>query len=492
MYRVELINITKSFGGIAALKNVNLKIRAGEIHALIGENGAGKSTLMKILSGAYTRDGGNILIDGDEVIIRNTHDSKKQGIGIIYQEFSLVPDLSVAENIFLSQLGKDGSWMKWRSLKKKAESLINSIGFSIDPSLKVGKLSIAYQQIVEITKALSEKVKILILDEPSAVLGPHEILKLFDTLIRLKKEGVAIIYITHHLSEIFRIADRVCVLKDGISGESLNVSVTDKDDLIQRMLGRSLETMYPRRQETNGDEIMNVKYIFIKEKLKNISFSLRSGEILGIAGLVGSGRTEILRALFGADRTKKNIYFKGKQIGIGSPHEAVKRGIGMVPEDRKQQGVIPDLSIRENISLSGFRNSTDRLGFIKRRKEQKNTQELIKKLMIKATSENMKVSGLSGGNQQKVSLAKWINRQCDVMLIDEPTRGIDIGAKVEIYRLINEIANQGVAVIVVSSETAELMGICDRIMVLRKGEIQGELKRQEFSEEKILRLSIGA
>ena len=492
MYRVELINITKSFGGIAALKNVNLKIRAGEIHALIGENGAGKSTLMKILSGAYTRDGGNILIDGDEVIIRNTHDSKKQGIGIIYQEFSLVPDLSVAENIFLSQLGKDGSWMKWRSLKKKAESLINSIGFSIDPSLKVGKLSIAYQQIVEITKALSEKVKILILDEPSAVLGPHEILKLFDTLIRLKKEGVAIIYITHHLSEIFRIADRVCVLKDGISGESLNVSVTDKDDLIQRMLGRSLETMYPRRQETNGDEIMNVKYIFIKEKLKNISFSLRSGEILGIAGLVGSGRTEILRALFGADRTKKNIYFKGKQIGIGSPHEAVKRGIGMVPEDRKQQGVIPDLSIRENISLSGFRNSTDPLGFIKRRKEQKNTQELIKKLMIKATSENMKVSGLSGGNQQKVSLEKWINRQCDVMLIDEPTRGIDIGAKVEIYRLINEIANQGVAVIVVSSETAELMGICDRIMVLRKGEIQGELKRQEFSEEKILRLSIGA
>lgn len=492
MYRVELINITKSFGGIAALKNVNLKIRAGEIHALVGENGAGKSTLMKILSGAYTRDGGKILIDGVEVIVRNTHDSKKQGIGIIYQEFSLVPDLSVAENIFLSHLGKAGAWMKWRSMKKEAESLINSIGFSIDPSLKVGKLSIAYQQIVEITKALSEKVKILILDEPSAVLGPHEILKLFDMLLRLKKEGVAIIYITHHLSEIFKIADRVCVLKDGISSESLNVSETDKDDLIQRMLGRSLETMYPRRQEANGDEIMNVKYISLKDKLKNISFSLRSGEILGITGLVGSGRTETLRALFGADKTKKNIYFKGKQIGIESPHEAVKRGIGMVPEDRKRQGVIPGLSIRENISLSGFKNSTDPLGFIKRRKEQKNTLELIKKLMIKATSENMKVSTLSGGNQQKVSLAKWINRECEVMLIDEPTRGIDVGAKVEIYHLINEIANQGIAVIVVSSETAELMGICDRIMVMRKGEIQGELSRQEFSEEKILRLSIGA
>jgi len=492
-YRVELKNISKSFGGIAALKDVTFKVRSGEIHALVGENGAGKSTLMKILSGAYSKDSGKIFIDKGEVQIRNTHDSKKLGIGIIYQEFSLVPDLSVAENIFLSKMGTYGLWMKWGKMKKESSNLIKSIGFDINPALRVDRLSIAHQQIVEIAKALSEKVNILILDEPSAVLGTYEIQKLFDTLYRLKQEGVAIIYISHHLDEIFQIADRVSVLKDGISSDSRSVSNTDKESIIQLMLGRSLATMFPERKSVIGEEILKAENIRLADKVTDTTLTVKTGEILGITGLVGSGRTETVRALFGAESIMEGqLFLYGKRIHIDSPRKAVGEGIAMVPEDRKKHGVILPLSIRQNITLANFSKTTNKLGFIKERLERQNTLELIKKLSIKATSENMEVGALSGGNQQKVSLAKWVNRDCNVLIIDEPTRGIDVGAKVEIYQLINEIATRGVAIIVVSSETAELMGICDRILVMRKGRIVGNLEKQDFSEEAILRLSIGA
>ena len=491
--RVELRNISKSFGGISALKNVTFKVMPGEIHALVGENGAGKSTLMKILSGAYTKDNGQIFIDEIEVNIKNTHDSKKLGIGIIYQEFSLVPELSVAENVFLNQLGRTGFWMKQGKLQNEAEILINSIGFSINPSTKAGDLSIAQQQIVEISKALSEHVRVLILDEPSAVLGPQEIQKLFDTLDRLKKEGVAIIYISHHLSEIFQVADRVTVLKDGISSESLHVSETDRDSIIRLMLGRSLEAMYPVRNSIIGEEVLRVVDIYQADKVRGVSFGLKAGEIVGIAGLVGSGRTETARAVFAADKREKGkIYLSGKELQIRSPREAVSKGIGMVPEDRKQHGVILSLSIKINISLTDFRGVSYHFGFIKAKKENNNAIELIRKLAIKTENENQEVGYLSGGNQQKVSLAKWLNRNCKVLIIDEPTRGVDVGAKVEIYNLINELSDKGVAIIVISSETAELMGTCDRILVMRKGQIQGELAKNEFSEEDILRMSIGA
>ncbi len=465
----------------------------GEIHALVGENGAGKSTLMKILSGAYQKDSGRIYIDGEEVHIKNTFDSKKLGIGIIYQEFSLVPDLSVAENVFLSQLGGQKFWMKWGRLKREAEALIEGIGFRINPSIKVGRLSIAHQQIIEIVKALSEKVKVLILDEPSAVLGPYEIQKLFDTLNRLKKEGVAIIYISHHLSEIFQIADRVSVLKDGTSSESLTVSKTDKDAIIRLMLGRSLDTMYPKRESAIGKEVMKAEAITPAHKAEEVSLAVRAGEVLGIAGLVGSGRTETVRAIFAADKTKKgDLFLHGKQTHIRSPYHAVRKGIVMVPEDRKQQGVILSLSIKENISLTNFYKITNKLGFIKAKKERDLTKELIGKLSIKAPHGNIEVAKLSGGNQQKVALAKWMNRNSKVLIIDEPTRGVDVGAKVEIYHLINELASLGVAIIVVSSETSELMGICDRMLVMRNGSVQGELEKKDFYEEDILRLSIGA
>ena len=490
MYRVELRNISKKFGGITALKDVTFKVLPGEIHALAGENGAGKSTLVKILSGAHTKDNGQIFIDGKEALIRNTQDSKKYGIGIIYQEFSIVPELSVAENIFLNQLGSD-FWMRWKKMKIKAEELINSIGFSINPSLRAGDLSIAHQQIVEIAKALSEQVKVLILDEPSAVLGPRDVQKLFDTLIKLKQDGVAIIYISHHLSEIFQIADRITVLKDGSTAGSFPANETDRESVIKMMLGRSLDAMYPIHDTSAGEEVLRIEEVSSGGKVNDVSFTLKAGEILGIGGLVGSGRTETARAVFGADELNKGkIFLDGRELRHRSPGKSVKAGIGMVPEDRKQHGIIQSLTITENISLTNYKSVSGFFGFIKTKKEKKNTAELIRKLSIKAENESQETISLSGGNQQKVALAKWLNRDCRVLIIDEPTRGIDIGAKVEIYNLIFELSKKGVALIVISSETQELTGICDRILVMRKGKIRSELTKKEFSEEEILRLSI--
>lgn len=491
--RVELRNIAKSFGGVAALKDVTFKVLPGEIHALMGENGAGKSTLMKILSGVHQKDKGQIFIDGEEAHIKNTFDSKKLGIGIIYQEFSLVPDLSVAENIFLNRLGENGLWLKRKKLNQEAAKLIESIGFTIDPAVKVNSLSIAQQQVVEIAKALSENIKVLILDEPSAVLGPTEVLKLFDTLFKLKKDGVAIIYISHHLSEIFKIADRVTVIKDGTSSETLKVANTDKDTIIKMMLGRTLNAMFPPRETAIGKEVLRVEDIGIAQKVKGVSLQVKEGEVLGIAGLVGSGRTETVRAIFAADkRSAGTVFIDEKKMDFGSPVDAVKHGLGMVPEDRKLQGVILSLPVKENISLTNLKGISNKLGFISAAKETDNADSLIKKLAIKAQNGNLATGKLSGGNQQKVVLAKWVNTNCKVMIIDEPTRGVDVGAKVEIYKLINDLSAQGVATIVISSETAELMGICDRILVMREGQIQGALNKIEFTEENILRLSIGA
>ena len=492
MYRVELINISKSFGGVAALKNVTLRILPGEIHSLVGENGAGKSTLMKILSGAYVKDSGRILINGSEVQIKNTNQSKRLGIGIIYQEFSLVPELTVAENIFLNNLGNTGSWVKWRKINRDAENIINRIGFSLNPSLKVSDISIAQQQIVEIAKALSRNISVLILDEPSAVLGPQEVQKLFDTLKRLRNKGVAVIYISHHLSEVFQLADRITVLKDGSSTESLPVSETDRDSVIRLMLGRSIDTMYPERLAVIGGEMLRVEDMHKGEKVKGISLCVKTGEILGLAGLVGSGRSETMRAVFSADRPGKGrILVSGKEVKFRSTWDAVKSGIGMVPEDRKQQGLVLSLTLKENLSMTNFHTITGHFGFIKGKTEKSNVLEMIDRLDIRCENENTEVAQLSGGNQQKVVLAKWLNSGCRVLIIDEPTRGVDIGAKVEIYKIINDLSVKGMAVIVISSETAELMGICDRIIVFRKGKTEGEMGRGEFSDEEILRLSLG-
>jgi ribose transport system ATP-binding protein len=490
--RVDLININKSFGGITALKNVTFRVLPGEIHALVGENGAGKSTLMKILAGACLKDSGQIFIDGQEVQIKNTHDSKKLGIGIIYQEFSLVPDLSVAENVFLTGMGSSGFWMKWKDINKRADELIQRFGFKINPSLKVGELSVAQKQIVEIAKALSENVKVLILDEPSAVLGPAEIRKLTDTLLRLKREGVSIIYISHHLDEVFLIADRITVLKDGNPSGTLTTEETDKDSIIRLMLGRSPDKIFPRHELSVKEEVLKVVNLCLEEKVRNVSFTINAGEIVGLAGLVGSGRSETARAIFGAERKRKGeIYLSGKKLHLNSPGMAVRNGIAMVPEDRKQCGIILSLSVKENISLTNYKQFSGLFQFIRGKKEKENSREMISRLNIKTSDLNQETGKLSGGNQQKVALAKWLHRNNTIILIDEPTRGIDVGAKVEIYNLITELTAKGLAILVISSETSELMGICDRIIVMRDGRIEGTLTKKEFSEENILRLSLG-
>lgn len=489
--KVELQDISKSFGGISALKQVTFRVKPGEIHALMGENGAGKSTLMKILSGAYQKDSGTIRIDGNEVQIRNTHDSKDLGIGIIYQEFSLVPELTVAENIFLSQLNSYGFWVNWDKMRKDADALIRSIGFEIKASAKVSRLSVAQQQIVEIAKALAREVSVLILDEPSAVLGYHEITKLFRTLEELKKKGVAIIYISHRLEEIFQIADRVTVLRNGASSESLDVADTTKDEIIKMMLGRSLNAMFPPHESKIGQELLKVDNVTIAGKVRGVSFSVHAGEIVGIAGLVGSGRTETLQAVFSSrKRQGGRLFLAQKEIRPSSPRQAVRAGIGMVPEDRKSEGLIVTLPIRDNISLTNLKRISGRTGFISRGKEIRRTGELMQTLKVKASDGGMPANKLSGGNQQKVVMAKWLNVDCSVMLIDEPTRGVDVGAKVEIYNEIYRMADKGIGVVVVSSDTAELLGIADRILVMHEGSITGELARSEFSEENVLRLAI--
>ncbi len=493
-YRLEMSGISKSFGVVSVLENVNLKIKHGEIHALLGENGAGKSTLMKILSGVHQKDTGKVLLNGEEINPKNTHDGQELGINVVYQELSLVNDLSVAENIYLHKLGANKFWMNWKKITHDAQELINSLGFDIDASAIVRDLSIVQKQVVEIAKAISEDTKILVLDEPTTVFDPTDTQKLFDNLFKLKERGISIIYISHHLEEIFKIADTVTVLKDGVDTGSLPVSETDTDGVIRLMIGRELKDLYPIRDVVVGNTpIFEVKNLTAKDTLVyDVSFSVKPGEVLGIAGLGGSGRTETAKLIFGAHKKKSgSIFLNGEEIKTKSPVDAVGHEIGLVSENRKEEGVFLPLSIRKNISVTNFDPISTKLGFIKTDKEHSNVLGLMKKLNIKAPDSEVDVKNLSGGNQQKVALAKWLSIDSKVIIIDEPTRGVDVGAKVEIYSLINEVAKKGVAVIVISSDMPEIMGIADRILVMHEGTIYGELPKEKFSEENILRYSIG-
>ena len=493
-YRVEMTGISKSFGVVSVLENVNFKVKHGEIHALIGENGAGKSTLVKILSGVHQKDNGSVKLNGIEINPKNTHDGQVLGISVVYQELSLVNDLSVAENIYLHKLGASKFWMNWKKITNDAQELINSLGFVIDAKAMVRDLSIVQKQVVEIAKALSEDTKVLILDEPTTVFDPKDTQKLFDNLLRLKKEGISIVYISHHLEEIFKIADSVTVLKDGVDTGSMQVSDTDTDGIIKLMIGRELKDLYPKRNITIGKNILfDVNNLSASNNLvHDVSFSVKPGEVLGIAGLGGSGRTETAKLIFGADSKKSGtLTMNGQQIKTNSPVDAVKFGIGLVSEDRKEEGVFLPLSIRKNISITNFKSISNKLGFIKNDKEIENVFSLIQKLNIKTPNDQVDVKNLSGGNQQKVALAKWLSIDSKVIIIDEPTRGVDVGAKVEIYNLINEVAKKGVGVIVISSDMPEIMGISDRILVMHSGTIFGELEKEKFSEENILRYSIG-
>lgn len=489
-----MTGISKSFGVVSVLKDVNLKVKPGEIHALLGENGAGKSTLIKILSGVHSKDSGKVKLDGQEINPKNTHDGQILGISVVYQELSLVNDLSVAENIYLHKLGANKFWMNWKELTQEAQKLIDSLGFDVDASATVRDLSIVQKQVVEIAKALSEDTKVLVLDEPTTVFDPTDIQKLFKNLYRLRDEGLSIIYISHHLDEIFEIGDTITVLRDGIDTGTVPVAETNVDDVIRMMIGRDLNDLYPiRNVEVGKEPILEVKDLTARDTLvHNVSFSVKPGEVLGVAGLGGSGRTEMAKLIFGADKKKSgSIVLDGKEINTKTPVDAVGFQIGFVSEDRKEEGVFLPLSIRRNISVTNFDSIASKLGFLNIKNEYENVLGLIDKLNIKTHSSEVDVKNLSGGNQQKVALAKWLSIDSKVIIIDEPTRGVDIGAKVEIYNLINEVAAKGVGIVVISSDMPEIMGIADRILVMHEGTFFGELPKEEFSEENILRYAIG-
>lgn len=490
-YAIEVIQVKKSFGGVHALKSINLRIRAGSIHAIIGENGAGKSTLMKILSGIYTKDSGRIMIHGEEKNFTSPIHSKENRIGIIYQELALSPDLTVAENIFLDDLGFGTGMIRWKRLNEKASEILNELGFQIDPRARVGDLSIAYQQMVEIAKSLAKDVNILILDEPSAVLSGKEVAILFTQLRKLKERGVTIIYISHRLEELMIIADEITVIKDGETVTTLDPQSCSEDEIITSMVGRKLESLYPEKNVPGTDVALEVKALATHALLQDINLTLHKGEIVGLAGLVGAGRTEIARCLFGIDKIAGGEVLKnGVPIQINNPSQAMSHGIGLVPESRKEQGAILSRPIRENMTLSNLKAVSWFMGFIRHRQEREVSQMLQQKLAIKLGSVEDPIASLSGGNQQKVVIAKWLNTDCNILILDEPTRGVDVGAKAEIYNIIHQLAERGYAILVISSEMVEVINLCHRTYVMSEGRITKELQHDEISEENIMRYAI--
>lgn len=492
-YRLEMKGICKTFGSAKVLDNVTLRIRPGEVHALVGENGAGKSTLMKILSGAYQKDEGEIYLDGQKLNIRTPSDAKKMGISVIYQEFALAPDLTVAENIYIDQLSERNLLINWSKLREKAKEQLAKLGFdNINPNVKVSELSVAYQQVVEICKCLARDTEVLVLDEPTAVLTFAEIEKLFDIIRTLKENGVSIIYISHRLEEIFRLSDNITVLKDGCLVDTVETKSIEKNELVTMMVGRELSQMFPERHAEIGDVVMRVKNLSVEKQIDNISFEVRAGEVLGFSGLVGAGRTEAMRALFGVDaKSGGQIWLDGKEVNFRHPRQAVKSGLGMLPEDRKKQGLILDKSILINTTLASLSKISNGAGIIAHKKEKDTVLELLQSISTKYNSVNDDIGKLSGGNQQKVSLAKWISADCKCIIFDEPTRGVDVGAKIEIYSIINKLAESGVAVIVISSEMLEVIGVCDRVLVMRGGTIAGEVAKEELSEDRLIKLAMG-
>lgn len=487
-FLLEMRDIVKQYPGVLALDNVSINLKPGEVHCLVGENGAGKSTLMKILSGAVKKDGGEILINGKKTEYDSPFKSRELGISIIYQDFKLVPELSAAANIFLGRESRDFLFLNKNEMNSKAAETISQLGEEIDVKMPVYRLSTAERQIIEIARSIVSNVKILAMDEPTAPLTDKEIKKLFEVIKKLKSADVGIIYISHRLEEIFEIGDRVTVLRDGRLVHSAEIKEVNKNDLIRYMVGRELANEYPRNKAVKGKEILKVENLE-SDKLDDVSFSLKSGEVLGIAGLVGAGRSELVRAIFGADKiTSGRISIDGKEVKIKSPKEAIDAGITLLTEDRNLLGLFMNLSIRENISISSLGNMLKGF-FVDKRKETSAVQKQFELLRIKAPSVETNVEALSGGNRQKVVLARWLETNSGILIFDEPTAGIDVGVKFEIYTLINYLAEEGKGIIVISSELPELMGISDRIIVMCEGRITGMLSHEEANQEKILSLA---
>lgn len=490
-YLLEMRNITKDFPGVRALDNVSFTLAPGEVHALAGENGAGKSTLIKILAGAERMTSGEIFLGGNRVDITGPLHAKKLGISVIYQEFDLIPFLSVAENILLGREPRKGAFIDWPALYAQAGEALRRLGIDLDLRAVVNDLSVAQKQMTEIAKAVSTDARIIVMDEPSATLTLREQAHLFDLVRTLKKQGVAVIYISHRLEELFEIADRVTVLRDGRWIMTAPVREVTREQLVKHMVGRELTGDYPRRTRPPGKEILSVRGLSRRGVVHDVSFSLHEGEVLGITGLVGSGRTEIARAIFGADPADAGeIRLAGERLRIRDPRAAIRAGISLATEDRKEQGLVLIMSVRENVTLANLRALAKR-GFVNRRRENAEASRLVQSLAIKTAGLEQKVQNLSGGNQQKVVLAKWLFTNSKVVIFDEPTRGIDVGAKQEIYRLMNDLAEQGVGIIMISSELPEVLGMSDRILVIHEGRVRAELTRDEATQEKIMSYATG-
>ena len=487
---LDMSGIHKRFPGVHALRGIDLQLKQGEVLALVGENGAGKSTLIKTLGGAQRPDEGSIVIDGTPVEIHSPHDSQEAGIGIIYQEFNLVPHLSVRENIFLGREIHRRGVINRAAEQDRAQELLAKIGVDIDPETPCGELSTAEQQIVEIAKALATEVRILVMDEPSAALTPQEVAGLFRIVRDLQSHGIAIIYISHRLDEIFEIADRVMVLRDGQHIGTRPISEIDRNTMIEMMVGRSVENEFPKEHQELGATRLEVKNL-LAHKVNDVSFSVRAGEVLGFTGLVGAGRTETMRLVFGADkRNSGSIHLDGKEIDIRSPGDAIKARICLLTEDRKHQGLVLMHSVRENFGLPNL-TEFSRMGVIDHASERTAFQKYVETIGIKISDMEQIAGNLSGGNQQKVVIAKWLQHNCEIIIFDEPTRGIDVGAKYEIYMLMNQLAAAGKAIIMISSELPEVIGMSDRIIVMRNGEISGEVTDvSNTTREELLDLAI--
>ncbi|MDX9934967.1 MAG: sugar ABC transporter ATP-binding protein [Sphaerochaetaceae bacterium] len=491
---LEVKDIRKEFPGVLALDAVDLSIEPGEVRALVGENGAGKSTLIKILTGVYQPDNGTITYKGEKRTIANPLEGQKLGISVVHQELNLIEHLTIYENLFLGRpLMKKvagANLIDWKRIKKESTALLDRLNVRLDINAKIHDLSVAQKQLVEIAKALSFNCEVMVMDEPSATLTDKELEVLFTVIKDLKAAGVAIIYISHRLEEIFNIADSVTVLRDGKHIVTLPIHETNRTKLIEYMVGRELGAEYPNWKRNPEEPVLEVDHLE-SAKIKDVSFSVRKGEIFGIAGLVGAGRTELARAIMGIDKLKSGtITYRGKPSNFKDVSQAVKKGFGLVPEERKSQGLVLQMTVRENISLANIK-TVEKGMFITKKLDRDTSKKYIKLLRDETPHHDQLIKNLSGGNQQKVVLAKWLNADASILIFDEPTRGIDVGAKVEIYNLLVELIKAGKSIIMISSEMPELLGMCDRIAVMHEGKLMGILSKEEATQEKILHLAAG-
>ena len=490
MSLLDMKQIIKSFNGVEVLHGIDFSLRAGTVHALMGENGAGKSTLMKVLAGVHKCDDGEIWLKGKKTEIQSPRHAQELGIAMIHQELSPVPEMTVAENIFLGREPRKGLFVDYKKMYADTEKLLGEMKVRVSPRAKIGRLKVADQQLIEISKAISLNADIIVMDEPTSAITDQEVEILFKTIADLKKKGTGIIYISHKMDEIFRIADDITVLRDGTYVNSWEAKDIDNNTLIKNMVGRELNEIFPKIKVPAKDVVMEVRHFTKENQFEDISFLVREGEILGIAGLIGAGRTELMNAIFGLEKPDSGeVFFEGRKVEIRRPSDAIRHGIAYVTEDRKNEGLVLEMGVGQNITIASMKTLSSGI-FIKRQEEKKTIDDQIRALRIKVHSPRQLVGKLSGGNQQKVVLAKWMMKNPKLLILDEPTRGVDIGAKSEIYKLMGEFVEKGNSIIMISSEMPEAMGMSDRILVLSNGRLSGELSREEFAQEDIMKMAV--